>query len=230
MLIKPLTFCTLFAFIAAPVSTFGDDTELYVKESTTRTGARPKVLVIFDNSGSMSTEEITQVVDYDPSYDYPPVSGSGYSDSRIYYTVGGGALPTPDTNSDRRNFSASINGCNQSKAALDQYGRFTGYIREFTSSGTTGVWKELPETDGRNITIVDCWEDITKVDPNNSSSYNDGFPANGLTTGSGKKKKAYPYFISSYPSSTWGDALAAAKNTDFGVGQPVTFYSDNYLR
>ncbi|MCH7424382.1 PilC/PilY family type IV pilus protein [Shewanella sp. MM_2022_3] len=234
MLTKKLTLCTLLALavtsISTSTSTFGDDTELYVKESTTRTGARPKVLVIFDNSGSMSTEEITQVIDYDPDYDYPPVSGSGYSGDRIYYTVGGGALPKPDTSSDRRYFDATINGCNQSKAALDQYGRFTGYIREFTSSGTTGVWKEFPETDGRNIKVVDCWEDISTIDPQNSSSYNDGFPANGLTIQSGWKKKAFPYFTSSSPSSTWGDALIAAKNTDFGVGQPVTFYTDNYLR
>ncbi|MCG9966062.1 pilus assembly protein [Shewanella cutis] len=230
MLIKKLTFCTLLALASTSISSFGDDTELYVKESSIRTGARPKVLVIFDNSGSMSTEEITQVIDYDPNYKYPSINSSGNNDTRIYYTIGGGILPNPDKSSDRRYFNANINACNQSKTALSQYGRFTGYIREFTSSGTTGVWKELSETDGSNIKVVDCWEDISTVDPQNSSSYSNGFPANGLTTGSGKNKKAFPYNTSSSPGTTWANALAAAKNTGFGVGQPVTFYTDNYLR
>ena len=230
MIIKRLACSTLLVLTFVSAYSFGDDTELYVKESTTRTGARPKVLVIFDNSGSMSTEEITQVVDYDPNYDYPAVSGSGYSDTLIYYAVGGGGLPTPDTSSDKRYFKASLNGCSQSKTALAELGRFTGYIREFTASGTTGIWKELPETNGTAISVVDCWQDISKTDPNNSSSYSNGFPANGLTTGSGKKKKAYPYFTSSSPGTSWADALAAANNTDFGVGQPVTLYTDNYLR
>ncbi len=171
MLIKKLASLILSAMVVSSGPTFADDTELYVKESTTRTGARPKVLVIFDNSGSMSTEEITQVVDYDPNYDYPAVSGSGYSDTLIYYAVGGGGLPTPDTSSDKRNFKASLNGCSQSKAALAEFGRFTGYIREFTSSGTTGVWKELPETNGTAIKVIDCWEDISQINPSNSSSY-----------------------------------------------------------
>ncbi|MCU8015580.1 rRNA (guanine-N1)-methyltransferase [Shewanella sp. SM72] len=230
MIIKRLACSILLALTFVSAFSFCDDTELYVKESTTRTGARPKVLVIFDNSGSMSTEEITQVVDYDPNYDYPAVSGSGYSDTLIYYAVGGGGLPTPDTSSDKRNFKASLNGCSQSKAALAEFGRFTGYIREFTSSGTTGVWKELPETNGTAIKVIDCWEDISQINPSNSSSYPNGFPANGVTTGSGSKKKAYPYFTSSLPGTTWTNALAAANNTDFGVGQPITLYTDNYLR
>lgn len=229
MIVKYFALMALSACVIVASQSYADDTELYIKESTTRTGARPKVLIIFDNSGSMSTEEITQTVDYDPTYDYEPVNGSGYRDSRIYYSLGG-SLPTPDTNSDRRNFKESVNGCNKSKAALAQYGRFTGYVREFTSSGTTGVWKEFPATDGRNINVVDCWEDIAQEDNRNASAYPNGYPANGLTTGNGWKKTAYPYYTSSSPGSTWGDALASAKNTDFGVGQPVTLYTDNYLR
>lgn len=226
MIIKRIVLIIISACMVISAPSYCDDTELYIKESTTRTGARPKVLVIFDNSGSMSTEEITQVVDYDPDYEYPAVSGSGFSDTLIYYVVGGGGLPTPDTSSDKRYFKASINGCSQSKAALDQYGRFTGYIREFVASGRTGTWKELPETDGSKIKYIDCWEDISTADANNASSVNKGFPVNGLTV----RRKAQPYNYVSSPGAAWNKALADAKNTEFGVGQPVTFYSDNYLR
>lgn len=37
-------------------SSWADDTELYVYEASARTGARPQILIIFDNSGSMSTK------------------------------------------------------------------------------------------------------------------------------------------------------------------------------
>ncbi|MCS6207697.1 pilus assembly protein [Shewanella baltica] len=227
MIIKKLACSTLLVLTFVSAYSFGDDTELYVKESTTRTGARPKVLVIFDNSGSMSTEEITQIVDYDPSYNYPPVSGSGQSNTRIYYTVGGGGLPTPDTSSDKRYFESDLNGCNQSKDTLAKYGRFTGYIREFTSNGKSGTWKELSATDGTKIKYTDCWEDISVEDPNNANSINKGFPANGLKTSS---NKAQPYYYVSSQGNAWNNALSAARNTDFGVGQPVTLYTANYLR
>lgn len=231
MIVKHLALMVLSASLIIASQSYADDTELYIKESTTRTGARPKVLIIFDNSGSMSTEEITQTVDYDPTITYAKVGGSSsYNDSRIYYAIGGSGLPKPDTSSDRRNFSASLNGCNQSKAALAQYGRFTGYVREFSVSGKTGTWKELNTTDGRSISVIDCWEDIEKEDPRNSSDYSNGFPVNGETTGF-IFKKAYPYKnVTTVGNNVWNNALASSKATDFGVGQPVTFYTDNYLR
>ncbi|MGL4749893.1 MAG: hypothetical protein ACRCYF_19490, partial [Shewanella sp.] len=36
-------------------SSIADDTELYVFEASARNGSRPQVLIIFDNSGSMSS-------------------------------------------------------------------------------------------------------------------------------------------------------------------------------
>ncbi|WP_394392062.1 hypothetical protein [Shewanella woodyi] len=36
-----------------PLSSLADDTELYVYEASARSGARPQMLIIFDNSGSM---------------------------------------------------------------------------------------------------------------------------------------------------------------------------------
>ena len=50
--------------IGASGITFADDTELYLVDSTVRTGKRPQVLFIFDNSGSMSTIEESAVTSY----------------------------------------------------------------------------------------------------------------------------------------------------------------------
>lgn len=58
-LIGMLTLVTCTAGV-----TFADDTELYLVDSTVRTGKRPQVLFIFDNSGSMSTVEENAVTSY----------------------------------------------------------------------------------------------------------------------------------------------------------------------
>ena len=58
-------FCALMAatvIIAGQIH--ADDTELYLVDSTVRTGKRPQVLFIFDNSGSMSTEDQNAVSSY----------------------------------------------------------------------------------------------------------------------------------------------------------------------
>ncbi|MGL5472508.1 MAG: hypothetical protein ACRDCT_30730, partial [Shewanella sp.] len=83
--------------------TFADDTELYLVDSTVRTGKRPQVLFIFDNSGSMSTVEENAVTSYCSEADrsagicsYPDGFGTfleGYSgyinDKGTYWNAGG---------------------------------------------------------------------------------------------------------------------------------------------
>ncbi len=227
----------IFAAVAATGVTFADDTELYVFESSTRTGSRPKVLIIFDNSGSMATIEEDEASGYNPDYvqpdgtpGYPAVgSSNSYQGRMLYFTKGGidnTSLPTPDSPSESRRFLDAINGCNQSKEALDKYGRFTGYLREYSVKGKTGTWEEVPDNNGANIEFIDCWEDIEQLDPVNANSIAQGFPVDALRV----NNKAYPYNHDSSGNPTWSDAAELAKATGFGTGEPITLYTDNYLR
>ncbi|MCE9685277.1 rRNA (guanine-N1)-methyltransferase [Shewanella sp. AS16] len=231
MMTKRLVFALLFSMLGTCALSWADDTELYVFESSTRTGARAKVLVIFDNSGSMATIEEDAAGSYDPNTVYPAVgSSNAYQGRMLYFTKGSGidntSLPTPDSPSEARRFLDSINGCNQSKAALDKYGRFTGFLREYNVKGKTGSWIEVPENNGANIEIIDCWEDIEAVDPANATGIANGFPVDALKV----DNKAYPYNHNSDPASSWANAIGDAKSTNFGTGEPVTLYTDNYLR
>ncbi|GGI68889.1 pilus assembly protein [Shewanella gelidii] len=232
--------CVLFlsaVFAAFSSGVYSDDTELYVFESSARTGARPKVLVIFDNSGSMATIEEDAAGAYDPNYvqedgtlGYPAVgSSNAYQGRMLYFTKGTGidgtSVPTPDSPSEARRFLDIINGCQSSRASLDKYGRFTGYLREYSTKGKTGTWEEVPDNNGANIEIIDCWEDIEVVNPKNANSISDGFPVDGAKQG----KNAIPYNHDD-GSGDWAEAIAQAKNTQFGLGEPVTLYTDDYLR
>ncbi|MDV5245800.1 pilus assembly protein [Shewanella xiamenensis] len=232
MFIKKLACLALSVMIITSGLTFADDTELYVFESSTRTGARPKVLIIFDNSGSMATIENSAVGGYDSNQIYPAVGSShSYQGRMVYFTKGSGidntSLPTPDSPSESRRFLDNINGCHVSKEALDKYGRFTGYIREYATKGQTGTWEEVPDNNGANISIIDCWEDIEAKDPINATNVNNGFPVDAIK----QNKTPIPYnYVNSSSDSAWDKALSDAKNTKFGTGLPVTLYTDNYLR
>ncbi len=237
MIVKRIAVAGLFALIGISGVSFADDTELYVFENKDG-GSRPKVLIIFDNSGSMSTIEEDEVAGYNPNYvqddgseGYPAVGSShAYQGRMLYFTKGGidnTSVPTPDSPSEARRFLDDINGCNQSQSSLDKYGRFTGYLREYEVKGKTGTWEEIPDNNGANIEIIDCWEDIEAEDPINADTIAKGFPVDALK----KNGNAYPYnHVSSSSDSGWAGALSDAKGTAFGSGEPVTIYTDDYLR
>lgn len=237
MIFKRTMCAALFAAVGISSGTFthADDTELYVFESSARTGVRPKILIIFDNSGSMSTLEEGSPADYDPDKVYDAVGDShSYQGRMLYYTKGGidnTSLPIPDSPSEARRFLGDINGCHQSWDALDTYGRFTGYLREYVVKGKTGEWQEMPENNGANIEIVDCWEDIEAKDKKNApgTSSGTGAVADGYPVDAKKvSNQAVAYnFVPPMAEST---ALEAATKTGFGTGAPVTLYTDNYLR
>ena len=218
MLARKLGAISFVAMLLSSGISYSDDTELYVFESSSRTGARPKVLVIFDNSGSMGTIEQNAPGGYDPNYEqedgtpgYPAVGNShAYQGRMLYFTKGTGidntTMPVPDSPSEARRFLDSINGCNKSKESLDKYGRFTGYLREFVTRGKSGEWDEVPNNNGANIEIIDCWEDIDAADPINATGVNNGFPVDGLR--SGKNAVAYNHDDG---NGDWSQAIADAK-------------------
>lgn len=201
---------------------WAEDIDLYIGSSNTRAAKNPQVLIVFDNSGSMSGD-VSIKKRYKNSTNYPANSPfSKISGSYIYYIKGdSNTKPVADDPNEKRKFLLSLNSCKTAIDNLANYGFYTGYVREYKFQGNSGSWQELPETDGTNIKIVDCYDDIreanntnigTDADGNNVES---GYPIDGIGTSSSPK-----YYTSDLNKS----------NTEFGTAQAVTLYTDNYLR
>ncbi|SIQ60748.1 type IV pilus assembly protein PilY1 [Shewanella morhuae] len=228
-MLKILTFICVFVLIGISSQSHGDDTELYVFETATDAGARPKVLIIFDNSGSMDTKEnvpdpdfippVDYDSDYNPSKDY---SGTGISDV-IYFSTSSSTNLESLLNSNQ-SFYSKYNGCHQSWTPLADIGFFKGRVGEFYKKSNSWSWNKL-RTDESLATkrYVDCLEDVTAEDPINSSDYGtSGFPKNGT--------KNVPYTHVSSPSENgWVAAINTAKSTNVKTLDSVTLYSKNYL-
>ncbi len=108
-----------------------DDTEIYKAEFSAGTGARPKVLVVFDDSGSMSTMVDQQRPPYNPeatTYAHTFSSGprpANWSE-RIYWSTGGDVPPKTISGQPNPNwFLKSKNRCACSYDSLALDGRFT---------------------------------------------------------------------------------------------------------
>lgn len=222
MFLKQLQSALLFAILAYSSISFADDTELYVFESTARSGSKPQVLIIFDTSGSMSTNFKT-----DKPYQRGKENTSNgklKGDTRLYFTRSSSNIPLVSSN---QFFLHSVNGCDVGEKYLEDYGMFTGYLREHKYVGENGVWSELPLTDGRSIQQVDCYEDIAERDYYNNGTNFYGFPVDGLGTSSNPIR--YTVANDSSSSAEIDAAIEKAKLTNFGIGQPITLYTENYV-
>ncbi|MDA8986496.1 hypothetical protein N9H10_05465, partial [Luminiphilus sp.] len=160
----------LFAWMCGTVS--ADDTDLYVSTGNNSSQNRPQVLIIFDNSGSMGTEEAVAVEPFDPSFDYTE-SGA----NRIFYvrgTVGIDDYPDPRDISEWRYFDANNNACAQSLiphpenttvSLLAYEGRFTSNLRFFQQSNKQwrNKWEKLPDQKRKvwamRASVIDCKAD-----------------------------------------------------------------------
>lgn len=218
LLISLLLFFNVFESIA-------EDIELYVGTTAQRVGNKPQVLIIFDNSGSMATlEEVT--APYDPETIYPAIGGlNSLSERFVYFTKGTGvdsvSAPVPDSPSESRRFLDEINSCQTARERLETVGFYTGHVREYSFQGNSGSWQEIPDNNGANIEIIDCWDDIQLSRPENAgvlqdgSTLPDGYPIDGAGT------KQSPIYFTADINQT---------NTALGTGEVVTLYTDNYLR
>ena len=106
------------AVVSASVPATADDTEIYqANYDASSTGARPKVLIVFDDSGSMSDLVEGQRPQYAAAESYtvsvPP--------DRIYWSTDGTLPPSSSNNW----FSATQNRCASSYDDLAVSGRFT---------------------------------------------------------------------------------------------------------
>ncbi|SEK30097.1 type IV pilus assembly protein PilY1 [Colwellia chukchiensis] len=210
-------YIVLTLLLIVSLSSFSEDIELYISEAVKRAGNKTQVLIIFDNSGSMSTQ-LSVNEDYDPTKTYPALGNDNSLNERfIYFTKGGidgVGLPVPDKNNESRRFLDAINSCETARKILNETGFYTGHIREYSIKGNSGSWNEIPDNNGANIEVIDCEDDVLLKDPTNVPSLLPGFPVNYLGT-----KKVPIYHTPVHLSS----------NVDWS-GQLVTLYTDNYLR
>jgi type IV pilus assembly protein PilY1 len=218
----------LSAVVTTPLS-LAEDIELYISDVIREAGKSTKVLIIFDNSGSMgTTHDVT--APYDAATDYEPEGSShAYLDAATYFKVGGadGTSTIPDSPSDARRFLGTINSCETSKALLEEYGFYTGHIREYSYKGNSGSWTEVPSNNGLNIEVIDCEDDAYVIDSAdnvvnegsivNATGLDSGYPVNGLGT-----KQNPIYHANPDPKVT--------TNVDWSAGSYVTLYTANYLR
>lgn len=207
---------------------YSEDIELYISESVKQSKSRPQVLIVFDTSGSMTSNE-TVKASYNPNINYDAVGGlSKLSGNYIYYTQGEieiSDIPKADEASEKRKYPLAINNCKTAQDIIDTYGFYTGYVREYKFQGNSGSWQELDKNDGSNISITDCQDDIIASNNNNNAYLDD----NDIVI--------TPSDFSGYPIDGEGDTdspvFYTAETEDTNVswsGSLVTLYSDNYLR
>ena len=156
-----------------------DETEVF-RADNENSNTRPKVLIIFDNSGSMDT-----VAQRKPAYDrnqtYPTVPG--IVAGRLYWATGNsGGPPAANTNNW---FPESINRCFSSYSSLTANGLYSSTRFGMYTSGSTD-WSALGNTN-RTLIHVDCQADISASDNRNGSGQANGYPRNGATNGYGNR-------------------------------------------
>ena len=170
-------FILIFPFnVSSPLA---DDTELYVTNLDASTNGRPKVLIIFDNSGSMTNIVPGTKPEYDANTIYN--TQGDISSERTYWSTDG---TPPELNTDHY-FLTDSNRCESALNSLNTAGTYTDYIITWRSKNNAYTWLNVNDSDGtRTSSYIDC-----KTDVDNANSGNPGTPAqaNGypLSTNSG---------------------------------------------
>ncbi|MEH6581543.1 MAG: hypothetical protein V7754_06370 [Halioglobus sp.] len=221
-------FATVVGLLAVGTGdvTRADDTEVY--QSTFSAGAtgRPKVLIMFDDSGSMDTTVEGERPPYDATLngtadDYASTANSDY----VYWSTSGSP---PSGNSNQR-FKVTKNRCVSSFTPLDDNGLFQSRARRWIASNSRAYpgdiydagWTSL-RSGSTDPLHVDCLTDISNDQAGNGSGQADSFPflppiiryANRVQY----RDKDLEYSA----------ATAAASNIDWG-STTYTFYSAHYI-
>jgi len=179
MLPRILTaLCAGLMLMQAPLA-HADETEVF-RADNENSNTRPKVLIIFDNSGSMDTLAQRKPA-YDRNQTYPTVPG--IVAGRLYWATGtNGGPPAADTSNW---FPESINRCNRSYDSLNANGLYSSTRFGMYTSGSTD-WSALGNTN-RTLIHIDCQADINAEDNRNGSGQANGYPRNNATNGYGNR-------------------------------------------
>ncbi len=229
----------LVLLFAGSLGARADDTEIYQANYQAGTSGRPKVLIIFDNSGSMDTvvQEGGERPEYDPNATYV----SRFQTNTIYWSTN---QYYPSSNTEQY-FSTSSNRCASSTTPLNTVGKFTSkaqlwrpsdgywdtdsgwkctkykrrwcqnweYVSNTYWRGDEAEWRALSTSD-QSPMRVDCAADVT-------------IPGN---SGNGSEPTGYPYQPNSPDASNsqaYTDTLSTS-NVNWG-NTTYTFYSAHYM-
>ncbi len=198
-----LSLTMLLVSLCFPAS--ADDTELYVSDVSITNNGRPKVLIIFDNSGSMDTDVPGTRPAYSPGTTY--TTQGSVSSSRLYWSTTG---KPPSTGTDQW-IQIDSNRCASSTSSLDAQGMYTDRMRVWRSRKGNLSWRQLAGSSGtQDSDYVDCRTDVT--DENDG---NPGTPAQGA----------------GYPTTSSGPYTAAVtdSNISWDSDDTVTLYTANYM-
>lgn len=163
----------LAGLLAASAVSHADDTEIFRSTFDSST-SRPKVLIVFDDSGSMRTVVDVPKPRYDPTITYPAV-GSVVS-GRLYWASGTSGSPPPTNTSQW--FNAARNRCASSYGPLSNQGYFIDQFGRWNSASSNS-WSTSLSTSNKDPLHVDCSDDIDGSNPGNGSGTGapgDGYP------------------------------------------------------
>jgi len=165
-LYKLLKIVTIAAIsMGVGIQSTAEDTEIYQAEASEDAAGRPKVLIIFDDSGSMRTDVPQTPPPYDPNVEY---DGSRETD-RIYFS----------TNDSSEYFPDEVNRCAESYTALATVGFFQGKIQR-ASGSSSNRWRDLNDSSyTRETAHVDCEADVINSNESNGPDQDSGYPCEG---------------------------------------------------
>lgn len=126
------TLLTLLLFGSGLVQVRADDTDIYLAPPTVARDDAPNILIIFDNSGSMETNNVSIDQPYDATTTYAgdssKTNGYIFDTNKIYWSADGTIPSDADSTSNQQWFSDSNNNCSHAAINLG------------TSAGATGIY------------------------------------------------------------------------------------------
>lgn len=196
--------------------TRADDTELFIYDFNKAGDFRPKVLLIFDTSGSMSdTMQVSEP--YDPTKTYPALPKDPDSNNSKKYIYFSSNSSVPSITSTAR-FPDSLNACASSKSPLSTVGQFVSAVWTYKETNFLfwryWSWGSISGEQESDIKLVDCQQDVT--------ARNTANPYGGILTVS----TGYPIKGNSTATAAYTADVTNAFNNNTGI----TLYSANYIR
>ncbi|MBP9032386.1 MAG: hypothetical protein KBG29_00745 [Pseudomonadales bacterium] len=197
-----LMLCALLSCSGVSVA---DDTEIFrATYDGEATNSRPKVLIVFDDSGSMDTTVAGSKPAYDPGTTYAAVGD--VKSGRLYWATGtDGKPPAKDTS---QYVNDAKNRCDSSYAPLSNQGFYTDRAARWNSTSSTS-WQNL-STSSRDPLHFDCGADVTNSNTGNG-------------TGTGQPGTGYPRASTPRP---YGAAQDASVDDNWST---YRFYTANYM-
>lgn len=193
-----------------------DDTEIY-QATVAASEARPQVLIIFDDSGSMN-EVLATPPPYDPEATY---NGTPHSADRVYWSV----TNTPPATDSTDYILVGDNRCAESIGPLAEQGQFQSKaLRWFPGRVELGLpagWERLALYNALDLRYMDCEKDVIEGNPGNPGAAN-GYPQE--TTVNGQEYGPAPD-----PSLDWQPATAPVTYFFFSAHYMDWYYDDTLV-